>query len=148
MKVSEEILEEGGRFNKQRNAFMKQVTTRRVRSLRTPIRILKVYTEALLIGFTHIYHPDGLNDTLLSQAYVLGTALSSGTVDRECVPRTGELVESLQLPQYSSRVNTRSRPLNGHVIMLELLQHYGNRSHSQYARDLIHGSNWESLRTL
>lgn len=143
MKLSEEILEKSGRFNKQENSFTKQVTTRRVRSLHIPARILKVYKEALLTGFTHMYHPSGLNNTLLSQVYVLGTDPSSGTVDREQIPRTKEMVRSLQLPQYSSsRVSMWSRPLK------ELLQHYGNRPYSQYPKNWVHISNWESLRTL
>ena len=33
-------------------------------------RILKVYTEALT-GFSHVFSPDGLNTTLLSQSCIL-----------------------------------------------------------------------------
>lgn len=44
---------------------------------RLPLRILEV--EALT-GFNNIYHPDGLNKTLLSEGYVLET---SPTVDQQ-----------------------------------------------------------------
>ena len=49
------------------------------RYLHSTTRILKVYTEALT-GFSHIYHPNDLNNTLLSQGCVLETAPSVGTV--------------------------------------------------------------------
>ena len=39
------------------------------RSLHPPARTLKVYIEAVM-GFTYDYHPDGLNNTLLSQRHV------------------------------------------------------------------------------
>ena len=69
-----------------------------------PARILKVSMEALT-GLSHTYHPDGLNNTVLSQGCVLETA------GRMCIPRTGEGVRSLQLPGSSSRVSQRSHPL-------------------------------------
>ena len=40
------------------------------RSLQSRARLLKVYIEALPV-FSHIFNPDGLNDTLLSQGYIL-----------------------------------------------------------------------------
>lgn len=40
-------------------------------------RIVKVYMEALP-GFRPIFHPDGLEDTLLSQAWVLASASNCG----------------------------------------------------------------------
>ena len=40
------------------------------RSLHLPTRILKVFIEALM-GFSHVLHPDGLNNTLLFQGCVL-----------------------------------------------------------------------------
>ena len=39
----------------------------------SPARIVKVHKE-VLAGFNSTYHPDGLNKTLPSQGYVLGTA--------------------------------------------------------------------------
>ena len=62
----------GGRFNKQRNLHT---------SPHPPARILKVYTEALP-GFSHVFSGDGLNNTLLSQGCVPGTAPTEGTVGR------------------------------------------------------------------
>ena len=47
----------------------------------------KLYTEALT-GFSH--HPDGPNNTLLSQGCILETAPSVGMVGRVSIPRTGE----------------------------------------------------------
>lgn len=42
-----------------------------------PARILKVYREDLT-GFSHMYHPSGLNNTLLSQGCVLQQLLPWG----------------------------------------------------------------------
>lgn len=58
------------------------------RSLHSPTRILKVYIEDLT-GFSHVYYPDGLNDTLLSQVYVLVMAPTVGRVGSTYIPRTG-----------------------------------------------------------
>ena len=33
-------------------------------------------------GFSQVYHPDGLNNTLLSQGYVFGTAPTAGIMGR------------------------------------------------------------------
>ena len=43
------------------------------RFLHPPTIILKVYIEALT-GFSHVYHPDGLNTTFLCQGCILGAA--------------------------------------------------------------------------
>lgn len=66
----------GGRFNKKGNLHTRLfLSTHKVsRSLYLSARIVKVYTEALT-GFSHIYHPDDLNDTLLSKAVSLGQLL-------------------------------------------------------------------------
>lgn len=46
-------------------------------SLHLPSRILKVFIEALN-GLSHIYYPDALNNTLLSQGSVLENSSHSG----------------------------------------------------------------------
>ena len=43
-----------------------------------PARILKVYIEALM-GFSHTYHPDGLDNAMLSQGYILENSFHCGT---------------------------------------------------------------------
>ena len=43
------------------------------RSLHIPSRMLKVYIQCLT-GFSHVFSPDGLNNTLLSQGCTLQTA--------------------------------------------------------------------------
>lgn len=43
-----------------------------------PARILKVYVETLT-GFSHIYHPDGLNNISLSQGFMLENDSHCGT---------------------------------------------------------------------
>ena len=48
-----------------------------------------VYGEALT-GFCHVYRPSGLNIALLSQGFVLETAIAVGIVGRKDVPRAGE----------------------------------------------------------
>lgn len=54
-----------------------------------PTRILKVYTEAL-IGFIQVFSPDGLNNTLFLQSYVLRIAPTVGMMVGTYLPRTGE----------------------------------------------------------
>ena len=72
----------GGRFNKEENLHMRLVLGgHEMRSRHPPVRILKVYTEALT-GFSHIYCPDGLSNTWLSQGCVLETALAVGMMGR------------------------------------------------------------------
>ena len=73
-------------------------------------RILKLYTE-VLTGFSHVFHPNGLNNPLLSQAYVTETAPSVGTVGRMYISRTGNGGEA--------GVNWQSCPLH------DLLQQTG-----------------------
>lgn len=51
-----------------------------------PARILEVYVEDL-IGVSHVHHPDGLHNTLLSQGCALETAPAGGTVGRVYIPR-------------------------------------------------------------
>ena len=68
-------------------------------------RSLKVYMEALT-GFKHVFSPDGLNNTLLSQGCVLEEAAGVGIVGRMYIPRTGEAVRSLRLPGSSSWVSS------------------------------------------
>ena len=91
----------GGRFNKQEKLLTRLVLCAHKvsRSLHSPARIFKVYIEDL-IGFGHMYCPDGLN-VFLSQDHVLGTAPPMGMVDRRYIPRMGQGVggrESLIAP--------------------------------------------------
>lgn len=60
------------RFNKQGDLYTKFILggLKRSRFLHLPTRILKVYIAALS-EFRHMRHPDGLNNTLLSQGCVL-----------------------------------------------------------------------------
>ena len=58
-----------------------------------------------LTGLSHTYHPDGLNNTVLSQGCVLETT------GRMYIPRTGEGVRNQQVPGSSSRVSQWSHPL-------------------------------------
>lgn len=60
------------RFNKQGNLLTRLVlaSLKTKRSLYLPTKILKIYVEAFT-GFSHVYHPDGLYNTLLSQGCVL-----------------------------------------------------------------------------
>ena len=63
------------------------------RSLCPPVRILKVYI-APIMGFSHISSPYGLNNTLLSQGYILKTAASMGIVGKMYIPRIGDRVRN------------------------------------------------------
>lgn len=51
------------------------------RSPYLPARILKAYTE-VLSGFNDVYYPGGLNNTLVSQGFVLATSLNVGKMGR------------------------------------------------------------------
>ena len=53
--------------------------------------------------FSHITSPHGLNNTLLSQGSVLEMAARIGIVGRMYIPRTGEGVGRLQLPEVSGQ---------------------------------------------
>ena len=69
----------GGRFNKQGN-LLRRLASGGHKTSGSPhplARILHVCIKALT-GFSHIYHPDGLNNTLLSQGCVLENSSSCG----------------------------------------------------------------------
>lgn len=68
-----------GRFNKHGKLHMRFVLggCETNRLLNLPTRILKVYLEAFT-GFSHMYFPDGLHHTLLSQGCVLENSSSCG----------------------------------------------------------------------
>ena len=65
----------GGSFNKQGNLHKRLVLggCKISGSLRLPTRILEVRIEALT-GFSLVFSPDGLNNTLFSQGLVLEIA--------------------------------------------------------------------------
>ena len=58
------------------------------------------------------FSPDGVNNTLLSQGYVLENGVAVGTVGRRYAARTGKLVKSSQLPGSSLCIYQRSCCLN------------------------------------
>ena len=59
-----------------------------------PVRVLKVCIK-VLTKFGHLLSPDGLNNTFLSQGYVLETAASMRIVRGTYISRTAEQVRSL-----------------------------------------------------
>lgn len=63
-------------------------------------QILQVCLQALT-GIS----PDGLNNILLSQGYVLGTTPTVGTVGKAHIPGTGEEIRRLQLPGSKLKVS-------------------------------------------
>lgn len=67
------------------------------------------------MGFSCIYSPDGLNNTLLSPCFIL-VAPSLINIEGTFILRTREGVGSLRLPWSSLRVNWRS------CLLRELLQ--------------------------
>lgn len=69
-----------------------------------PAIILKDYIETL-IRFSHIYHSDDLNNTLLSETCVFVKSSSSGKANKIHIPRTGDRVKGLQLPVLTLRFN-------------------------------------------
>ena len=83
----------------------------------SPARILKVYIKDLL-GFNHLYYPNDLNNTLLSQGCVLKAASIVVKGTRMHISRRAEGMWSFPLPRSGSWVNPRFCPLN------DLLQHW------------------------
>ena len=86
----------GGKVNKQGALHARLVLGNRKtsRSLCTPTGILKAYVEALT-GFNLIYHPDSLNNTLLSQGHVLENSSHCGNDGQDIQSRIGKGVRSL-----------------------------------------------------
>lgn len=58
------------------------------------IKIVRVYIESLM-GFCHIHSPDGLNNTLLSQGFVLEGIPSKRAIHETYILRTKEGVRRL-----------------------------------------------------
>ena len=52
--------------------------------------------------FNHVYCPNGLKNTLISQGYILETAFGVRMVDGEYIRGKAEAMKSLQLPGSSS----------------------------------------------
>ena len=86
----------GGSFNVQGNLQMRLVLggCKTNKSLYLPAKILQVCIEASP-GIRHIFSPDGLNDTLFSQGYVIATAPSVGMGEIMYLPRKREGMRSL-----------------------------------------------------
>lgn len=83
-----------------------------------PIRILKSIKR--LTGFSHIYHPGGLNSTFLSQHCVPEIAPTVGRVGRVYLPRRGEKMRHLQLTRSahsSTRGDTLSMTLSNTLLI-------------------------------
>lgn len=86
----------GGSIDKPGSLQMRLVLGNKTsRSLCLPVRSLEVYIEA----FSHLHHPDVLNDILLSQARVLKNGYTVGKVDRTYIPETGEGNEEPSIAQ-------------------------------------------------
>lgn len=79
-----------------------------------PTRILTVYIQAFT-GFSHIYHPDGLHNALLSQVWVLENGSDSGNSGQNILyifQGPGKGMRSLWLPGFSSQFNDQLHPLS------------------------------------
>lgn len=77
----------GGRFKSKRTDLMRVFEVSR--SSHLPTRILQVYNETVA-GFSPAFSLDGLDNTLLPQGCVFGTAPSVGMVGKVYIPRTEE----------------------------------------------------------
>ena len=82
------------------------------RSPHPPTRILKIMS---LSGFRHIFSPDELKNTLLSQGYVLQTATSMGIVGGTHVSRTGGSSDCL---------GPADRSTCGHILSVNSFNRY------------------------
>lgn len=63
-------------------------------------------------GFSHVYHPDGLNTTSPSQGYIFGAASGSWKGEQDAHSKDREGLRSLPLPESSLQVNRQSCRLN------------------------------------
>ena len=99
----------GGSLNMQGNLHRRLVlgSWKMGRSPHLPARILRVYTEALM-RLNHVSSSYGVNNARLCpwSSYCVGTM--GGTH----IPRTEEVVRSLQVSGSSARVNWKSCPLS------------------------------------
>ena len=75
-------------------------------------RTLEECIEAL-IGFSHVYHPDGLNTTLLSEGCIPAMTPAMKMVGRIYIPRRREWGISNCLGPAHRWTNRQSRPPNG-----------------------------------
>ena len=100
-----------GSFNKQGNLLTRLILRghKMSRSLHLPASVLNVYRETS-VGFNQVFSSDGLNNTLLPQGCVLGTAPSVGTVDRVYIPRTEEGASNCRGPAGESA--------GGHILLI------------------------------
>ena len=64
------------------------------------------------MGFDHVYRPDGLNYTLLSQGCILEMAPVVGIRGMMSISRAGQGVRSLLLPRAISIIKWWSHPLD------------------------------------
>lgn len=83
----------GGSFIQQGNSCMRLVLghCKMTRSLHLSAIILSLYKDLTShIPSSHVYHPDGLNTTILSQVCVLGTSSGAGKGNRIPIRRTGQ----------------------------------------------------------
>ena len=89
----------GGSFNKHGNLHTRLALGGHKTSwlLHPPAWIIKVYIETL-IKFNHIYYPDGLNNTLLSEDCGFEATPTVGTVGRMYIASAEEGVRSHWLP--------------------------------------------------
>lgn len=78
------------------------------RSLHPPTTILKVYIEAITKS-NHVFIPDGLHNTLLSQGSALETATTTGNCGQQVHPKDGEK---------SEEALTAQAQLMGHVLSM------------------------------
>ena len=75
------------------------------------MRILKVCIEVLM-GFSHLYHPDVVKHTLLSQSCILELDPMIEIMDEMCIPMRGEGIRSFPFPRSSLHVSRQSLPLD------------------------------------
>ena len=74
-------------------------------SLNSPAGILSLYSMWVLTGFSHVYCPDGLNNTSLSPGCILEAASSFGRQAKHTFQDRGWGEEAL-----NSQVNPQSHP--------------------------------------
>ena len=102
----------GGSFNKQGNLHLRLFLGHKMsKSLHLPVRIIKIYMEAL-IELYHKYHPSGLNNTLFSQGCVLKNNSHRVNCGQNltCILRPGQGRWGRSLCAYPARRST-----SGHI---------------------------------
>ena len=73
------------------------------------------------MGFHHLYHPDGLKNTLFSQGCILKNGSSCGKREQNVHPKEEAQIAQVQLMDQPVAISSRLHPPTSY--QLQLIQH-------------------------